>query len=154
MSDPRVTVVVVPRDSFAQTQRCLDRLLACTPAPRRVVVVDGGSPTPIATLLANAAVEHDFTLVRSDHLLTPNEARNVGLAEVTTTLVAFVDTDVDADDHWLDALLPHFNDPRVALAAPRVMSTEGATLIAEYEAVRSPLDVGSQAGRIAAGSDP
>ena len=118
MSDPRVTVVVVPRDSFAQTQRCLDRLLACTPAPRRVVVVDGGSPTPIATLLANAAVEHDLTLVRSDHLLTPNEARNVGLARATTEWVAVIDNDVYVEPGWRERLLECADENGAAAVVP------------------------------------
>jgi mycofactocin system glycosyltransferase len=79
-------------------------------------------------------------------------ARNAGLAEVTTPLVAFVDTDVAVDDRWLDALLPHFNDPSVALVAPRVASAPGSSTLEQYEAARSPLDLGDQAARIAAGT--
>ena len=72
---------------------------------------------------------------------------------MTTPLVAFVDTDVDVDDGWLEALIPHFADPRVALVAPRVMSSDGeSSTIAGYELSRSPLDLGSEPGRIAAGS--
>jgi mycofactocin system glycosyltransferase len=71
---------------------------------------------------------------------------------VTTPLVAFVDTDVDLDDGWLEPLLAHFNDPQVALVAPRVRSSAGASTLAKYEAARSPLDLGDQAARIAAGT--
>jgi mycofactocin system glycosyltransferase len=71
---------------------------------------------------------------------------------VTTPLVAFVDTDVQVGDGWLDALLPHFADPRVALVAPRVVSSVGGSTIAQYERVRSPLDLGAEPGRISAGS--
>ncbi|MFN8024882.1 MAG: glycosyltransferase [Acidimicrobiia bacterium] len=102
---PRATIVVVPRDSFALTQRCLERLLACTPAPRRVVVVDGGSPPPVASWLADAAVEHDLTLVRSDHLLTPNEARNLALPHATTEFVVIADNDAYVEPGWLERLL-------------------------------------------------
>jgi len=101
----RATVVVVPRDSFSQTARCLARLLQCTPAPRRVVVVDGGSPEPVATMLARAAAEHDLTLVRSDHLLTPNQARNLGLAYASTEWVAVLDNDAYVEPGWLERLL-------------------------------------------------
>ena len=109
------------------------------------IVVDDGSEPPLAAMPGRQTLR----LTRNRG---PAAARNAGLAEVTTPLVAFVDTDVDLDDHWLDALLPHFSDPRVALVAPRVRSTDGPTVIAKYETTRSPLDLGSEPAGIAAGS--
>jgi mycofactocin glycosyltransferase len=82
----------------------------------------------------------------------PAAARNAGLAGVMTPLVAFVDTDVDLGTDWLQPLLRHFSDPRVALVAPRVVSAAGPTTLAQYEEARSPLDLGDVAGRIAAGT--
>ena len=49
----------------------------------------------------------------------PAVARNAGLGAVTTPLVAFVDTDVRLAPGWLEPLLGHFADDRVALVAPR-----------------------------------
>jgi mycofactocin system glycosyltransferase len=115
------------------------------PQPSTVIVVDDGSDPPLATT-------GDVRLIRLTNNGGPAVARNAGLAEVSTPLVAFVDTDVDADDGWLDALLPHFDDPRVALVAPRVKSADGSSTLAQYEQVRSPLDLGDQPGRIAAGT--
>ncbi len=66
--------------------------------------------------------------------------------------MAFVDTDVELDKDWLQPLLRHFTDPRVALVAPRVVSSESRAALAEYESARSPLDLGDQPGRIAAGT--
>ncbi|MEP7200969.1 MAG: mycofactocin biosynthesis glycosyltransferase MftF [Ilumatobacteraceae bacterium] len=114
------------------------------PHDGEVIVVDDGSTPALST--------HRRPTIRLSVNRGPAAARNAGLAEVTTSLVAFVDTDVDLDDDWLDALLPHFNDPRVALVAPRVLSTDAPTIIGEYESVRSPLDLGDQPARIAAGS--
>lgn len=109
------------------------------------IVVDDGSEPPLASM-------PDQLTLRMPSNRGPAAARNAGLAEVTTPLVAFVDTDVELDDHWLDALLPHFSDPRVALVAPRVRSAKGPTLIARYESTRSPLDLGSEPAGVAAGS--
>ena len=111
------------------------------------IVVDDASDPPLATMPG-------YRLIRLAINRGPGAARNAGLAEVTTPLVAFVDTDVDVDvdDGWLRPLLPHFNDPRVALVAPRVHSCGGASVLAKYEAARSPLDLGDQAARIAAGT--
>lgn len=110
-----------------------------------VIVVDDASEPPLAAMA-------DVRLIRLAVNGGPAAARNAGVADVSTRFVAFLDTDVDADDGWLDALLPHFNDARVALVAPRVMSADGSSTLAQYELARSPLDLGDQPGRIAAGT--
>jgi mycofactocin system glycosyltransferase len=110
-----------------------------------MIVVDDGSDTPLATLPG-------WRAIRLPNNRGPAAARNAGLAEVPTPLVAFVDTDVDLEDGWLEPLLAHFNDPQVALVAPRVRSSEGPSVLDKYEAARSPLDLGGEPARIAAGT--
>lgn len=109
--------------------------------PARAVVVDDASPVPIP----GAAV-------RFERNRGPAAARNAGLALVTTPLVAFVDADVELPDGWLDPLLAHFADDRVALVAPRVRTPEGAGAIARYEHGRSPLDLGPEPARVRCGT--
>jgi mycofactocin system glycosyltransferase len=99
------------------------------------VVVDDGSTPPIAG-----------ATIRLDNNSGPGAARNAGRPLATTALVAFVDADVDllvdvGIESWLTPLLPHFNDPSVALVAPRVAGEPG-----------SPLDLGDKPGRIRAGT--
>jgi alpha-beta hydrolase superfamily lysophospholipase len=51
------------------------------------------------------------------------------------------------------ALLAHLRaDPAVALVAPRIGGTGGTTAREQYEAVRSPLDLGPAPARVAAGT--
>jgi len=130
-----VTVVVPAYNSLPEGLDDMDR----------VVVVDDGSEPPLRT-------DGRHTTVRLNVNRGPAAARNAGLAMVDTALVAFVDTDVDVAGNWLDPLLPYFDDPRVALVAPRVRSTPGASHLAQYESARSPLDLGDQPARIAAGT--
>jgi mycofactocin system glycosyltransferase len=105
------------------------------------LLVDDGSPEPVAGAAA-----------RLERNSGPGPARNAGLALVTTPLVAFVDNDVTLRDGWLEPLLAHFDDPAVALVAPRVRSAEGESVLARYERRRSPLDLGPEPGRVRAGS--
>ena len=87
------------------------------------LVIDDGSRTPVA----GAAVRH----------ATPRgaaAARNAGARLVTTPLVAFLDSDTRPREGWLDAILPHFQDPRVALVAPRIVAKPQAGRLARYEA--------------------
>jgi mycofactocin system glycosyltransferase len=112
-----------------------------------VVVVDDASEPPLQT-------DGDRRLVRHEVRRGPGAARNTGLAEVHTPLVAFVDADVQIDDpHWLEPLLAHFADPAVVLVAPRITSRAvGDSLLAQYESARSPLDLGAEPARVQAGT--
>ena len=109
-----------------------------------VFVVDDASPSPVVTSTTDA------TLIRRATNGGPGAARMSGLAEVTTPFVAFVDADVELAGGWLEPLLAHFVDPKVALVAPRVMSIPGRSRLARYETLRSPLDLGDFPARIAA----
>ena len=70
-----------------------------------MVYVDGGSPPPLRRYFQQAAARHRFRLLRYDCYLTPNEARNIGFAEVKTPYVVFVDNDVIFTLGWLENLV-------------------------------------------------
>lgn len=105
MLEPLVTVVVVPRERFGVTRRSLEAIYASTAGPFPLVYVDGGSPTRVRRYLADQARARGFTLVRRDHYLTPNQARNLGMREVRTRYVAFIDNDAVPAPGWLDKIV-------------------------------------------------
>ena len=120
-----VTVIVPVRDraaGLAVTRAALGNVGA-------VVVVDDGSTTPVE----DAAIRHPSPR-------GPAAARNSGWRAATTALVAFVDADVEPSEGWLSTVVAHFDDDRVGAVAPRITSVGG--WLPEYEAVRSPLDLG------------
>ena len=119
------------------------------PARVQVIIVDDASPTP---LVVHVKPSPRVTVLRHDTNRGPGAARNTGLAQVTTPLVAFLDTDVFAPEGWLAALLTHFADDRVALVAPRVAGAPGSSWSARYEQRHSPLDLGDEPARIVAGT--
>ena len=110
----------------------------------RLIVVDDASPAGRPDVPAHA------TVLRRETNGGPGAARMTGLAAVTTALVAFVDVDVTVDEGWLEGLLPHFVDERVALIAPRVRASPGSTVFATFEQVRSPLDLGDEPASVRA----
>ncbi len=150
-----VTVVVPVRNRTDG----LDRLLSSLRDERepassgdpgtRVVVVDDASGDPAA--VSSTAAAHGAELLRMESPLGPAGARNAGLAEVRTTLVAFVDSDVVVRRGWLDALLAQLADHRVAMVAPRVASAAGPGLLARYEQTHSPLDLGADPAAVRPG---
>ncbi|MEO5666167.1 MAG: mycofactocin biosynthesis glycosyltransferase MftF [Nocardioides sp.] len=133
-----ITVVVPVRDRPGQLDQCLAAL-----APLAVVVVDDASLDPAA--VATVARQHGARLIRLTENLGPAGARNAGLAEVTTNLVAFVDSDVEVYANDLMGLTRHFADPAVALVGPRIMGrtrSKRPKWFEEYDAASSSLSLG------------
>ena len=89
-----VTVVVPVRDRPDQLRRLLEALDGL-----RTVVVDDASADPAA--IAQAARDAGATLVALERQVGPGAARNVGMAGVTTRLVALVDSDCLPYSGWL-----------------------------------------------------
>ena len=118
MNNAKVTVVVVPRERFSVARRSLESLIANTPAGFDMVYVDGGSPPPLCRYLKQAAARHGFRLLRYDCYLSPNEARNIGFAGVTTPYVVFVDNDVIFAPGWLENLVACAEETGAWLVGP------------------------------------
>jgi mycofactocin system glycosyltransferase len=136
---PSLTIVVPVRDRPAELAACLRSLDEVRYGGRRpgVVVVDDGSTSPISVPLG-------VRLVRLPRSQGPAGARNAGAAICRTELIGFIDCDCTADPGWLQALVPELADPEVAAVGGRVLPMSGRGWLERYEAVRSPLDLGSK----------
>ena len=154
-----VTLVIPVKDREVQLRRLFESLHREISEGLSVVVVDDGSTDNSG----NVAREFGAQVIRNERSLGPAAARNQGLGEVTTPFVAFVDSDCTCTYGWLPMLLQHFNDPSVALVAPRIFGDVRATdsassevfakqtaapadrgVLDAYEHVRSPLDLGPE----------
>lgn len=119
MSAARATIVVVPRERFSAARESLESVLADTEKPYELVYVDGGSPRKLRRWLEAQAAEHGFELIRRDRYLSPNEARNIGLAAVADTeFVAFLDNDVLVKPGWLKKLIECADETGAAAVGP------------------------------------
>jgi mycofactocin system glycosyltransferase len=138
-----LTVVIPVRDRHEQLRRLLSALKGI-----RCIVVDDASSAPART--QEVVHEAGGTLISLAQNSGPSVARNTGLAQVTTPLVVFIDSDCVPEPGWLEPLLGHFEDPLVAAAAPRVLpiAITPSSPLSRYEAVRSSLDRGASAGLV------
>jgi GT2 family glycosyltransferase len=118
MSQPQVTIVVSPRERFSFTQQNLESIYEHTTVPFSLVYVDGGSPKPTQAYLENQAKINDFTLIRSEQYLAPNQARNLAIPHVSTDFMLFIDNDVLVSPGWLERLLECAQETQAAVVCP------------------------------------
>jgi GT2 family glycosyltransferase len=113
-----VTLVVVPRERFSAAQASLESIYTHTQYPFKLVYVDGGSPRPLRRYLQQQAKEKGFELIRSKKYLSPNQARNLGVGQVDTKYVVFIDNDVLVTPGWLEKLVQCAEDTDAWIVGP------------------------------------
>ena len=160
MTAADVTIVIPVFQGAQQLRRTLAALSRRGDAVARIVVVDDASADVAATGDVVRAANLEIPNGASGPVITLRErtrnggagaARNEGLANTETPLVAFLDAGCEPRAGWLEPLLAHFGDPLVAVVAPRIIGSDAPppqTLLARYEAVRSPLDQGDEPARV------
>lgn len=124
MTLTNTTIVVSPRERFSLSQASLEGIYQHTEIPFQLVYVDGNSPKPVQDYLAQQAAEKGFELVRTDHYLTPNQARNIGLSHVSTQYVVFVDNDVIVSPGWLRAMVQCAQETGADIVGPLTCQDE------------------------------
>jgi GT2 family glycosyltransferase len=117
VSETRATIVVTQRERFGMTEESLESLYENTPGAK-VIYVDGNSPKRVAEYLRKEAQNRGFTLIRKEHFLSPNQARNLGVAAAETEYVVFVDNDVLYTPGWLDRLVECADETGAWVVAP------------------------------------
>ena len=137
--EARLDVIVPAFERPHLLERCLVALRETVPGARLIVVDDASADDRVAEV----ARAHGAVVVRHRINRGPAAARNTGLREATSPIVAFVDADCAVTPGWTGPLLAHFDDPRVVAVAPRIRSRTTSTgILARYEDARSALDMG------------
>ncbi|MGB3768485.1 MAG: glycosyltransferase [Phormidesmis sp.] len=121
---PSVTIVVAPRERFSYTQASLESIYEHTTVPFDLVYIDGNSPPQERDYIKEQSRLKGFKLIRTEHYLWPQRARNLGLAEVKTPYVVFVDNDVAVQSGWLRILIECAEDTGAAVVGPLMCHEE------------------------------
>ena len=143
--------IVIPL--FARSENDIVRvqnLISEFSAFPQVVVVDDASPISFPEM-----PNTNVTVHRQEVNNGPGAARNAGLTYVSTSHVVFIDADVQCTHDDVCELAKWWNLPQLAVLAPRAKSLNwfhNGAVIAAYEEVRSPLDMGALPARVRAGT--
>lgn len=127
-ADLTVSVVIPTAGRAAHAERCVASILHGARVPDEVIVVDNAPHLEQnADVLRKLADAHDVVRYVSEPRPGASAARNLGVANATTEIVAFTDDDVVVDHWWLRNLLTEFGDAEVGmvtgLIAPHVLDT-------------------------------
>jgi hypothetical protein len=115
---PAVTIIVVPREQFSVAGRALKTLYERSGYPFSLIYVDGGSPRAVRLQIEAEAKERGFTLIRTESYLTPNQARNLALAQVKSKYVVSLDNDVLVTPDAIEALVRCAEETGASVVGP------------------------------------
>lgn len=114
------TIVISPRERFSSIVDSLGSLFATISFDVPVIVVEGGSPRDVRGDLEELQNRRPFLWVRLPYLVSPQEARNIGLDLVRTEYVVFADNDIHYEPQWLEMLRRNADDNDADLVAPLI----------------------------------
>jgi GT2 family glycosyltransferase len=121
-----VAVVIVTWNSARFLRDCLGSLRALRRPPAELVVIDNGSADGSAGIVR--AEFPKATVVECGSNLGFCRANNLGIARTRSPFVLVLNPDTRLEADFLERLLPAFDDPRVGMAAGKLLRFDGRTL--------------------------
>lgn len=120
-SDPLTsTVIICTRARPSLVQTCLDAVCKLDPPATEILVIDNSD--------GDAETAHIARMAGARYCIEPvqglSRARNRGLREAATDVVAFLDDDAVPATNWLQQLVSSFTDARIGAATGKVVTPE------------------------------
>jgi glycosyltransferase involved in cell wall biosynthesis len=122
-----VSVVIPAYNEENQIAGCLESVAAISHDGFEVIVVDDNSTDKTVEV----ASRYPVRVIRRSSRGGIAAARNSGLQAVRGEIVAFVDADCVVDKSWLQLLLSHYTDSRIA-GVGGVVGTRDSSFLAKY----------------------
>ena len=128
-----VTVIICTRNRSSLLQKCLAAVSTLNPAPNQVLVIDNSEGDSDTRRVAQAyGVRYSLEPVRG-----LSRARNHGIRESDTDIVAFLDDDANPTSDWLGLLLVPFADAQTGATTGRVITPDSQNSDALKQSLRT-----------------
>ncbi|HLZ10414.1 MAG TPA: glycosyltransferase [Chloroflexota bacterium] len=120
MRHAEIGLIVKTWNTGEWLRRCLDAIIAASPLPREIAVVDLGEDELSHVYARDLAERHDVRLqwLPIGHRLAPGIANRRALEALSTRLIGLLDDDIVVPRNWLGPLTSILLDPGVGLVAP------------------------------------
>ncbi|OGV38401.1 MAG: hypothetical protein A2020_15195 [Lentisphaerae bacterium GWF2_45_14] len=127
-----VSLYVPCYNAISTIERCLEGVLSQTVMPSRIILVDDGSTPPLS--LSGRFIKDVEILIQPVNMGL-SAARNKALSNISSPLVASLDSDVVPASRWLETLLDTMNSFDIAGAGGRLNEFYQDTLGDRWRAV-------------------
>jgi GT2 family glycosyltransferase len=124
-----VSVIVVNWNRRELLAACLASLARPQGLPFEVIVVDNGSSDGSPDWLASVAFPFPLRLIRNSENRGFCAANNQGIDASCAEFIALLNNDAEAGEGWLYHLASAFDDPRVGMAASKILVWEDPEII-------------------------
>jgi GT2 family glycosyltransferase len=121
-----VAIVIVAWNSAGYLPGCLDSLRRLARPPAELVVVDSGSTDGAADLVRRDYPE--VQLIVCDENVGFCKGNNLGIRATSSPFVLVLNPDTSLEPEFLERLLPALEDPRVGMAAGKLLRFDRTTL--------------------------
>jgi glycosyltransferase involved in cell wall biosynthesis len=115
VAEPAISVVVVTHKAGSELFDCLDSLREQDYLDYETLLVDNGD------LERRRLLGYDTYYLALEKNHGPSYARNVGVDLAKGSIVAFLDDDAIADEHWLCRIVARFSDPHIEAVRGRIL---------------------------------
>ena len=117
--------IIVPLFNKVElTRKCVDAVLANTdPALYELILVDNASTDGTAEYCATLG--DDIRVIRNDENQGFSKANNQAAAVSTGEFIVLLNNDTEVHSGWLEPLIGHMSDPRVAAVGTKLLFPDG-----------------------------
>ena len=106
----KISVVIPAYNDSRKLERLLVSLKKQTFKDFEIIVVDDAS----ADNTYDVAKKYANKVIRNNRNQGPAITRNIGIKNSDSSIIAFTDSDCEASLNWLENILNHFSDKKIA----------------------------------------
>ncbi len=142
---PSLTIVIPSHNRADLLHRCLTSVRRYAPADTETLVIDDASPNRIVSQTARTFA--GVRVLRFERQRGFCAAVNAGIFSATHPIVELLNDDTEVSANWVEATLPHFENPRIAAVAPLVLRGEPSVGLPLIDSAGDRYFLGGVAGK-------
>ena len=119
MTEPVISIIIITCNRPFLLRHCLDRVLDQPYPHKEIIVVDSSSNDASAAVVARYPTVCYVSLPGQRYNMP--QARNIGIAQATGEIFAFIDDDSMVQARWLPTLVEVYQDQTIGAAGGRVI---------------------------------
>lgn len=137
-----ITIGFVPRERFSSAAESLESILTETDTPYEMLIVDCATPPDVwAEMEALIEGRDNIRVLRTDHVLLPNEAKNLVIRETKTEYLCLVENDNLVEPGWLDKFKSACEEMPADVAAPLLMENRPGSTKVHFDTALGSVEV-------------